>query len=221
MKRLKNYLVAPVAAAGLLVLTACPDRDRATAPPPTADREAEPWAGREDGAAPYGEGQADRALAGEDRNFVMQSARGHMAEKELGQLAEERATRSEVKDFARQLRQDHEQANEQLTRIADQTQVTLPQEMDQQHRQTMDRMRGVRGAQFDRQFLQHVVQEHQQKIQQYQQMQQQAQHPEVRNYASNQLPKLQEHLRKAQELQGQAGAGADREAGGHQQTPRY
>lgn len=208
MKRTKAYLMLSLTALLVLALAACADRDRAAAP--QAEREGEPTApmtGEQPGTTPYQQGAA---ITGADRDFLTQQLQSNMAEQELARMAEQRASREEVRDYARQLREDHERAAQELRRIANQGQVTVPTEMDAQNRQTVDRLRGLSGQQFDREFLQHAVQSHQQKIQRYQQISQQAGNPEVRNFASSELPRLQQHLQRAQELHRGSASGADR-----------
>ena len=61
-----------------------------------------------------------------DQHFMKEAAQGGMAEVELGQLAAERASSAEVKEFAQRMVKDHSQANDQLKQIASQKGVTLP-----------------------------------------------------------------------------------------------
>jgi len=211
MKQTKAYLMFSVTALLVLALAACADRDRAA---PQAEREGEPMAqmpGEQQQQQPGTTlGQQGAAITGADRDSMTQLLQGNMAEIEMARMAEQRASSEQVRDYARQLREDHERAGQELQRIATQGQVTIPTEMDAQSRQTLDRLRGLSGQQFDREFLQDTVQAHQQKIQQYQQISQQANNPELRNFASSELPRLQQHLQRAQELQRGGTTGADR-----------
>ncbi len=65
-------------------------------------------------------------LSSADREFVRKAAEGGLAEVELGQLATEKASSQDVKQFGQRMVSDHSQANTQLKEIAAQKGVTLP-----------------------------------------------------------------------------------------------
>lgn len=210
MKRINTYLTLSMAALLVFALAAC-NRDRTETS--QAERAGEPMAQTMPGGS--------TALTGADRDFLTQQFLSNQAEMELADMAQQRASNEQVKEYAKQLREDHERANEELRRIADQSQVTLSTEMDTAHRQTTDRLRGLSGQQFDKEFLKQSVEAHQQAIERYQQMAQQATSPELKTYISSQLPMLQQHLQRAQELQS-GSTGADRSTGtGKMNQPRY
>jgi putative membrane protein len=72
-------------------------------------------------------GQQQRnQLSALDQQFVIDAAQGGMAEVQLGQLALERSRNPEVKQFARQMIQEHTRANERLMRLATQKGITPP-----------------------------------------------------------------------------------------------
>lgn len=225
MKQLRTYLMFPLAAAAILTLAACGEQRQGTASREQqeqtgqAGREAEPYGGttQQQGRTGTGTGMADREVTGQDRTFLTHALHGNMAEIEMARMVEARGSNQQVKAFAKELREDHEKANQQLKEISQHAQVNIPMQLPEEQRQTVEQMRGLSGAQLDRQFLNSVVQAHQSSISQYQQMSTQAQNPQLKEYASSQLPTLQEHAQKAQQLMGQmSGTGADRENGGTQ-----
>ena len=62
------------------------------------------------------------------------------------------------------------------------------------------------GAAFDRRFLEIQVEHHQLSIERYQQMANSQQDSDLREFARDTLPTLQQHLQKAQSLQREVGA---------------
>ena len=65
-----------------------------------------------------------------DRKFMEKAAQGGMAEVELGKLATQKASASEVKQFGQRMVDDHSKANDQLKQIATSKGVNLPTDLD-------------------------------------------------------------------------------------------
>jgi putative membrane protein len=106
-------------------------------------------------------GEGDRTeVAGADRDFVNEAAVAGMAEVELGKLARERATDAKVKEFAGMMVRDHTAAGNKLDTIARQHSIPLPDQMDEKHRELRDRLSKLSGAEFDREYMQAMVDGH-------------------------------------------------------------
>src|SRR4051794_36516517 len=60
-----------------------------------------------------------------DQHFVMDAAKGGLAEVELGQLASQKASSDQVKQFAQRMVTDHGKANDELKSLAQSKQITL------------------------------------------------------------------------------------------------
>ncbi|BAU47495.1 membrane protein [Sulfurifustis variabilis] len=134
-------------------------------------------------------------------SFLKEAAQGGLAEVELAEVAQERAARKEVKDLAKKIEDHHKKANDQLKSLAENKDVELPDEPAKQHKQTKEQLEKLKGAQFDQAYLQTMVQEHQKDIRKFEQQAKSAKDPEVKQFASQTLPTLKEHLKQAQALQ--------------------
>src|SRR5213595_641025 len=99
-----------------------------------------------------------------DKQFVTKAAQGGMAEVELGQLAQQRASSDKVKEFGKRMSDDHSKANEELKKIAAQKQITVPSSVNAQQRATIDRLSKLKGAQFDRMYMQNMVKDHKEDV---------------------------------------------------------
>src|SRR5262245_36588594 len=73
--------------------------------------------------------QMDHNQAG-DTHFVTDVAKDGMAEVELGQLAEQKASSDQVKQFAQRMVADHSKANDELKTLAQNKNITLPTAID-------------------------------------------------------------------------------------------
>jgi putative membrane protein len=154
--------------------------------------------GSADRMADTGTGAASRigdtTVSAADREFMMKAAQGGMMEVELGRLAQDRGTDEDVKDLGKMLVEDHSAANDRLKQIANETGVTLPTSLDGKHQATVNKFANLSGANFDRQFMQHSVQAHQKDIQAFRTAAQSGMNEKVKAFASETLPKLEQHL---------------------------
>ena len=83
---------------------------------------------------------ADMQIPAAERRFLEKAARDGMAEVQLGQLAQQRAQDTQVKDFGRRMVNDHGKANDQLKSLASTKGVTLPADLDSSHKRLADRL---------------------------------------------------------------------------------
>jgi putative membrane protein len=156
--------------------------------------------------------QAPAKLSSADRKFLMEAAQGGMLEVESGRLALEKASSKEVKDFAQQLVKDHTDANEKLMQIAQDKGIELPKKLDAKHKQKLDKLAKLEGAEFDRAYMSEMGhKDHKKDIQAFEKQARQGKDPELKVFAEETLPVLQKHLSMAQKVQGGA---ASAEAGG-------
>lgn len=153
---------------------------------------------------------------------------GTMTEPELGsflvtvntleiaeaELAQQQAENAEVRQFAEQLVQEHTRANEQLRQAlgggttVDQEQSQQAQQLRQEATQSLERMRGLSGAEFDRAFIQHQIEMHQRVLDTLDRTgmtgaTQDGMRPLIQELRTT----LQSHLQRAQQIQQQLGTG--------------
>jgi putative membrane protein len=102
---------------------------------------------------------ADSLSAG-DKSFAMKAAQGGMTEVQLGQLAADKGTSQDVKDFGAKMVTDHGKANDDLKSIASSKGITLPDKLDAKHQAMVDKMNGLSGAAFDKAYVDAMVAAH-------------------------------------------------------------
>lgn len=152
-------------------------------------------------------------LSHADKKFIEEAAEGGMAEVEMGRLGTEKAQNAEVKQFAQKILQDHQQANEELMKIAEQKGITLEKDVSKKNQRMMEHMRGLSGAEFDRMYVEHMVKDHEKDIKEFEKAANKGKDTEVKNFAQQTLPKLREHLQTAQSLAQTTGAKVSEPAG--------
>lgn len=73
--------------------------------------------------------------------------------------------------------------------------------LDAEHQQMIQRLQGLRGAEFDRMYIQQQVQAHQKAVDLFTAYSQNGDQAELKQWAARTLPALQQHLQRAQQLQ--------------------
>jgi putative membrane protein len=139
-------------------------------------------------------------LSAADKTFVMKAAQGGMAEVELGQLATQNAKSDEVKQFGQRMVDDHTKANDQLKQVAQQKGVAIPTELSAKDKADKARLSKLNGEQFDRAYMQHMVMDHKKDVAEFQKESTSGKDNDVKNFASQTLPTLQDHLKQAQQV---------------------
>src|SRR5262249_20752291 len=107
-------------------------------------------------------GAADRnAVSSSDKDFVRDAAVANMAEIELGRLAAERAVNPDVKRFGQMMIDDHTKARDALKSTAAEHRIDVPTELDDKHSDLRDKLSKLQGADFDREYMDAMVDGHQ------------------------------------------------------------
>lgn len=217
-----NQLIATLLVGGILVV---PAFGQTPASPPADPQEQKgsrekPATGpaRQTGSKPAhvagaaGEGEGTR-VGKADHMFLTKAAQGGMMALHLAQMAQQKAAGEEVKEYARKLEQDHKKANEELKKIAEERGVSLPSEMPAGlHDKEMQRLSGLSGEEFDRAFMKMQVQHDKKDVKEFQKHVDRSMDSAVKEFASAQIPVLQEHLRQAEQLAAQSGTRARKSA---------
>jgi putative membrane protein len=147
-------------------------------------------------------------LAGADQKFLQKAAVGGMAEVELGQLAQQKAQSDAVKQFGARMVQDHGKANDELKALASSKGATLPSAPDHKHARTKQELDKLSGAAFDRAYMKHMLADHKKDVSQFRAESKSAKDADVKRFASQTLPTLEDHLKLAQTVSSELKAGA-------------
>lgn len=160
-------------------------------------------------------GSNSQSLSSQDKTFLTKAASGSRAEVQLGRLAERKAANPAVKEFGRWMATDHRLANKRLMAIGRTLGQPVQPRLSQKDAALKDRLQGLSGTQFDRQYMQAMVQDHRKDIEAFQQEEQNGQARPLKAFARNMLPVLKQHLKEAQQL---SSGGMAMGAGSHSAT---
>ena len=138
-----------------------------------------------------------RAATG-DSAFAMKAGQANFAEIELGKLALQKAMRDEVKQFAQQMVDDHGKALDELKSAAASKNITLPTQLDAEHKKLSDRLSKLSGAAFDREYMQAMVDGHKKVAADVRKESQSGSDADLKAWAAKTLPTVEEHLKHAE-----------------------
>jgi putative membrane protein len=152
-----------------------------------------------------------------DKRFVKEAATGNMAEVELGKLAAEKSSNEQVKAFGQRMVTDHGAANDSLKSLASTKQVAVNSALDAKHKATYDRLSKLSGAAFDRAYVTDMLMDHKQDVAAFRRHIKSGRDADIKAWASNTLPTLEDHLKSVQALHNEV-VPASAKAGTHHTT---
>jgi putative membrane protein len=144
---------------------------------------------------------ASTAFAQSPAEFINDASAKGMADIEASRLAHQKSESKEVKDYTIVVINDRTTANQHLAKIAKQLELPVaPRE------EVVDKAKALMpevqdGASFDQAYAASQVKTTQEAIEQLQQTAQTTDVPEIKAFAEETLPKLQNHLQMAKSLQ--------------------
>lgn len=148
---------------------------------------------------------AQDTLSADDKSFMKEAAGGGIMEVKLGEMALGHASSDDVKSFGRQMVNDHSKANQELMQLAEKKGVTLSQDMDSKHKDKMDKLSKLHGAEFDREYMSFMVEDHQKDVEKFKKEASNGQDSELKAFASKTTPVLQTHLKMATDIHSKVG----------------
>lgn len=136
--------------------------------------------------------------ASADETFVMNAAKGGMAEVELGKLAAEKGGSEYVRKFGQRMADDHSKAGDELKAIAQRKSIAWPTDIDANEKALHDRLSKLSGEAFDRSYMQAMVDGHRKVANEFRTESRAGKDADVKAWATQTLPTVEEHLKLAE-----------------------
>jgi putative membrane protein len=136
-----------------------------------------------------------------DRTFMSRASESGAAEVQLGQLAQEHGEREDIRKFARRMIADHNRVNDELAQLARMKGVPLPDGAGHDGQSQLNMLETKSAGDFDRAYAKTMVEDHVKDVAEFTEAAEKAHDKDIRRFASQTLPTLQEHLRMARDLQ--------------------
>jgi putative membrane protein len=145
--------------------------------------------------------EASLIVAPAEQDFLIKTALEDRAEIEMARVVQQKSDNGEVRDYARTLADEHARNFEKLTVLLQLAGINPPVSPGSDMRESLDKLWSLKGGDLDREYINMMVDNHRLAVDTFRELSGTARNNKVRIYANDTLPRLQDHLEKAQELQ--------------------
>ena len=135
------------------------------------------------------------------RTFMREAASGGLMEVELGKVAAQRASSSDVKEFGQRMITDHTKANHELKDLAARKNVTLHERLDAKQEAEVTRLSKLSGHEFDQSYMKAMTTDHEHDVAAFKKAASSSPDADVKAFASQTLPTLEDHLSNARRVE--------------------
>ncbi len=132
--------------------------------------------------------------------FLKEAALSNFLEIRMGEIAAEKGSTQEVKDMGRRLKKDHSSFLKEMKRFAEEEGIGIPENIDGKHSRLIEKISKRSGEEFDRMFVETIVQEHEKEVKKFSEKSEEIEHPQLQEIVSRTLPKLEQHLEHARKV---------------------
>jgi len=189
------HLLTITAISGICLLTACDPTPNKKDTKETTEKEND--AKIEATAPTDSASHADK----KDADWIVETASGGMLEVEAGKLALQKAVSPEIKKFAQHLVDDHTAANNDLKKLAESKNVTLPPDLTDKDQKVLNGLKEKSGVDFDKKFISDMLSDHKDDIDSFEKASDKANDPAIKEFAAKHLPVLMKHREMAEKIE--------------------
>lgn len=142
----------------------------------------------------------DNTKTEDDAEFVVEAYSSGMAEVKMADLAIATAMNQGVKDFAAKIKAHHTMCNESLQKIANDKGIAYPETLGEKHQKKVNDLADKKGKDFDKEYLNEMISCHKDAIKLFEEETEEGNVADLKNFASEHLPMLKEHLAAAEKM---------------------
>lgn len=135
-----------------------------------------------------------------DKAFVKKALEGSMAEVQMGQLALQKSSDDQVKQFAQRMVDDHGKMLDQLKPAAQAMGVKVPDGPSKGAMKNMDKMKALSGDAFDQAYIKDMVKDHKKDSSEFKEEAQSTQNPQLKQLVTEASQTIDSHLQQIQQI---------------------
>ncbi|MDP4248039.1 MAG: DUF4142 domain-containing protein, partial [Bacteroidota bacterium] len=138
------------------------------------------------------------SVSKDDATFVVNVADAGMTEVQLGQLAQQKGTDKEVKDYGAMMEKDHTAAGDKLKAVASSKNITMPAAVSPDMQKAINDLQQKSGKDFDKAYINQMIDDHKKVISMFESESKNGSDADIKAFADSTLPTLRKHLDEAQ-----------------------
>ena len=144
-----------------------------------------------------------------DKTFLREAAQGGLAEIKLGQLATQKGSSEDVKNFGQKMVEDHTNLNDSMKPIAERMGVKVPTDVSKKDAAEYSKLDGLSGAEFDKEYAMHMVKDHHKDLREFREEASTTHDPELKAAVTKGEKVIEMHSQMADQLAAKSGASAE------------
>lgn len=141
------------------------------------------------------------AQSDEDKRFIVYAAQTNQNAMAIDQLAAQKASNADVKQFAQQMAAEHQDMNSTITPFAQEWGVTLPTAPDAAAQQEIAKLNGMSGTAFDKEYLSYMVNDHNETYKRFKAEASESKDVPFRDAVSTSRDRINDHMTEARALE--------------------
>lgn len=135
-----------------------------------------------------------------DKAFVRQALEGGMAEVQLGQLAAQKSSNPDVKQFGQKMVDDHTKLGDAMNKVATQMNVKPPQGLSSKDKATVAKLSALNGDAFDKAYIEDMLKDHKQDEKAFKQEAMNTSNPALKDLVSQGAQMIAGHLQMVEQI---------------------
>lgn len=172
---------------------------------PTQQTRPETQPGSQPGASPMDQAASSNQdpngpAAMMDKAFVRQALQGGMAEVQLGQLAAQKSSNPDVKQFAQKMVDDHTKLGDAMKQVAQQMGVKPPDSLSSKDKSTIAKLNALNGDEFDKAYIKDMVKDHKQDSKEFKQEASNTSNSALKDVVSQGGQMIDQHLQMIEQI---------------------
>jgi len=136
-----------------------------------------------------------------DAQFMVDAAAMNLEVTQLSLLAQQKGAMADVKDLAIIEESVHDRAMKDLVALANKKVMNIPTTSTNEAQEAYDKMNGMSGTEFDKEFCKRMIDLHQDMISKFEKASKDATDNDIKDWARGMIPGLQQHLEQAKACQ--------------------
>jgi putative membrane protein len=148
----------------------------------------------------FGSSQNTTSASSSDKKFVHSALEGGNAEIQLGQLAAQKGSSEDVKQFGQKMVDDHTKLGDQMKQIAQQQGIEVPDGVPAKDKALQAKLSSLSGDAFDKAYIKAMVKDHQKDLSEFKKEASSGNDTSIKDAASQGVQVISQHLQMVQDM---------------------